>query len=229
MRAVVPRSLLFVLGLVMCLPVAAEIHTFTNVDGRTLDAELADTTVSKAVLKVSNGALVKVDLSSFSPADRQYIAAWSEEQKRQKPPVVTVVLRKNPGPSTTDKSGVNVTTNSPVRYEVTVRNLSNRPVENVSIDLSFEIETALSGGSSNSKSSVDTNRDQLFIQRLETAEAAVLQTKEIDLVKSVKYTEIRHVESDGRRTIELRASKSYMRVKSSSVVVKVDNKVIWKS
>jgi hypothetical protein len=60
-------------------------RTFTSTDGRTVVAELVRVEGETATLKLGNGKLANVTLDSLSEADREFAAAWQEEEKSRLP------------------------------------------------------------------------------------------------------------------------------------------------
>ncbi|MEM1294319.1 MAG: SHD1 domain-containing protein [Verrucomicrobiota bacterium] len=65
------------------LPLAqAETRSFTNSDGRAIEAELVGFADGKAMLKLANGKTAPVPITSLSPADQEYIDLWASDPSR---------------------------------------------------------------------------------------------------------------------------------------------------
>jgi hypothetical protein len=73
----------------------AEPRTFTNTDGKTVEAELLTVEGDFAVLKLPSGKGAKVPLKSLSESDQSYITAWWAENKdKLKPMDVRLAIDK---------------------------------------------------------------------------------------------------------------------------------------
>lgn len=60
----------------------AETRSFTNSDGRAIEAELVGFADGKAMLKLANGKTAPVPIASLSPADQEYIDLWASDPSR---------------------------------------------------------------------------------------------------------------------------------------------------
>jgi len=56
--------------------VAPDMHTFTNTDGKTLNAVITNVTNDTVFLKRDDGGSVKADIATFADVDRAYIRTW---------------------------------------------------------------------------------------------------------------------------------------------------------
>lgn len=63
------------------LAVQAEVRTFTNSAGKTIEAELTGVAEDQALLKLKNGRQTKVPLASLSAEDQAYVKSWHEQNK----------------------------------------------------------------------------------------------------------------------------------------------------
>ncbi|NWK56188.1 hypothetical protein HW115_11250 [Verrucomicrobiaceae bacterium N1E253] len=59
----------------------AELHTFTNTEGKTIQAEITEVSSGKVKLKLSNGKNYTVPFAKLSEADQTYIKEWHEKNK----------------------------------------------------------------------------------------------------------------------------------------------------
>lgn len=59
----------------------AETRTFTNAEGKSIEAELVGLEDESALLKLANLSIAKVALTSLSKSDEAYVRAWWEENK----------------------------------------------------------------------------------------------------------------------------------------------------
>ncbi len=74
----------------------AEPRTFTNTDGKAIEAELVRLDGEVAILKLANLSLANVPLSSLSKEDEAYAKAWWEENKDKLGPMdVRLSIDKN--------------------------------------------------------------------------------------------------------------------------------------
>jgi len=129
---------------VLLLPVIsrAEIRTFTDSVGRTLEAELVGMRDGSAVLKLGGGRIAKVPLSSLSDDDQAYVKAWHEENKNKVSPTdVRLTIDKDTErtrpPRQRDKDGNrkrnnNRASKSETSFTCTLRNNTARTIEGIS-------------------------------------------------------------------------------------------------
>ena len=74
----------------------AETRTFTNAEGKSIEAELVGVEGENAVLKLANLSLAKVAMTSLSKSDEAYVRAWWEENKDKLSPLdVRLTIDKN--------------------------------------------------------------------------------------------------------------------------------------
>jgi hypothetical protein len=80
---------LFLFGLVLAWcpagPAAAEMRTWTNAQGRTVQAEIIAATETTVTFKMANGQEATVNQTTLSPADGEYIKKWRAEAKPAAP------------------------------------------------------------------------------------------------------------------------------------------------
>ncbi|WP_227021661.1 SHD1 domain-containing protein [Oceaniferula marina] len=79
------RIFLTMLSLLSCLALSPSTaaRTFTNTEGKTINAELIDVAEDSVTLKLSNGKKAKVPLSSLSEADQEFAKSWQEKNKNK--------------------------------------------------------------------------------------------------------------------------------------------------
>jgi hypothetical protein len=73
-------ALAAVAALCACFGADAQMRTFTDTQGRTITAELVDSTVSTVRIRRDDGRTFEIEKSVLGPADLEFVAAW--EQKR---------------------------------------------------------------------------------------------------------------------------------------------------
>lgn len=81
---------LCVLAALALLPVTrawAELHTFTDTQGRTLKAEIVGATDRTVKIRREDGQIFEVPSTTFVLDDRKYIEAWAKEQSEKANPV----------------------------------------------------------------------------------------------------------------------------------------------
>jgi uncharacterized protein (DUF2147 family) len=60
----------------------AEMRQFTDVDGRTLQAEIVSVEESTVKVKLRSGKTADIDLARLSEADRSFVGTWRENQEK---------------------------------------------------------------------------------------------------------------------------------------------------
>ncbi|MEJ6581441.1 MAG: hypothetical protein QNL33_08615 [Akkermansiaceae bacterium] len=60
----------------LLLPTQAELRTFTNTEGTTIEAELIKASGSEVVLRIKGGPLAQVNIATLSEADKDFIQTW---------------------------------------------------------------------------------------------------------------------------------------------------------
>jgi uncharacterized protein (DUF2147 family) len=60
----------------------AEMRQFTDVDGRTLQAEIVSVEESTVKVKLRSGKTANIDLARLSEADRSFVGTWRENQEK---------------------------------------------------------------------------------------------------------------------------------------------------
>tara|TARA_R110002096_G_scaffold238581_4_gene430126 strand:- start:913 stop:1614 length:702 start_codon:yes stop_codon:yes gene_type:complete len=60
----------------------AQSRSFTNTNGRAIEAELVGLEDGKAILKLASGKTAPVPVTSLSPADQEYIDLWATDPSR---------------------------------------------------------------------------------------------------------------------------------------------------
>jgi len=79
MRSIVIVSAL--LGITCAMEAAGGLRDWTNMDGKTITAELVELNGGVATLKMENGRTYEVSLSTLSESDSEFAASWAEEQE----------------------------------------------------------------------------------------------------------------------------------------------------
>lgn len=74
-----PSLILAIAGLSI-LPATASLRTFTNTEGKTLEAELVKADKSTATLRIKGGRLATVKLATLSENDRLFIQKWLSDK-----------------------------------------------------------------------------------------------------------------------------------------------------
>lgn len=60
----------------LLLTARAELRTFTNHEGKTIEAELIKADEATVVLRIKGGRLAKININTLSPADQAFIGHW---------------------------------------------------------------------------------------------------------------------------------------------------------
>lgn len=91
------HAILIALGALFLAAVShAETRTFTNAEGKSIEAELVGVEGENAVLKLANLSIAKVAMTSLSKSDEAYVRAWWEENKdKLRPMDVRLTIDKN--------------------------------------------------------------------------------------------------------------------------------------
>lgn len=66
--------------------VYAEMHTFTNTAGKSIEAEITEVSSGKVKLKMGNGKSYNLPITNLSDADKTYIKEWYEKNKNNARP-----------------------------------------------------------------------------------------------------------------------------------------------
>lgn len=96
-------------------------RTFTDIEGRTLDAELVGVQGDNARLELQNGRVVSVPMARLSEADREFVQRWREANPDLRLQLSSTRERKQ-------RSGDSNRTREQWNYKVTVTNRSQEPV-----------------------------------------------------------------------------------------------------
>jgi hypothetical protein len=85
------------LGVLLSVQIGvAEPHTFTNTEGKSVEAEMVALSGTTVVMKLPSRKIAKVDLSSLTEADQAFVKAWWETNKNKlKAMDVRLTLDKN--------------------------------------------------------------------------------------------------------------------------------------
>ncbi|QTN32709.1 hypothetical protein HZ994_10315 [Akkermansiaceae bacterium] len=89
--ALIPLCILFLM-----VSSHAQLRTFTNAEGKSIEATLVRVEGDTAILKLGNLSVAKVPLATLSKADEAYVRAWWEENKDKLGPMdVRLAIDKN--------------------------------------------------------------------------------------------------------------------------------------
>jgi hypothetical protein len=66
----------------LALAANGEMHRFTDVDGRKVEAEVVSAGESSIQVKLKNGKTAKMDLARLSEADQEYVEEWVEDHEK---------------------------------------------------------------------------------------------------------------------------------------------------
>ena len=228
------RFCLFALSLMAPFATQAEVRIFTSRDGRTVEAEVAGVRKDVVQLKLP-GRVADVRIATLSDDDQLYIKQWQEEDVKRKPPAVNVTVTKKTQsrPSKGDKPknlpprNVLVSNEfSLVGHVLVIRNLSGRPLTNLSISVSSEVETTTSGGRNGGSSDYSQPyHHDTQIDNLETNKETTIECKPVELSTTVSYESFA---DPADRTAKIKvATKAQSRLKAAHIKIETEGRVIW--
>jgi hypothetical protein len=178
--------------LLLPLSAGAEVRTFTNKEGRKVEAELVAVVDTTAVLRLANGKEAKVPLASLSEEDQTYAKAWHEENKDKvnsrdlKLEIEKESKRLKEGEAGGGRgnrvpAGADVTD---VTFKCELENLSNKKIEGLTAN--YTIHKRLSTrGSGGSDTSLEETSDSTEVPVLEPGKAVEF---ELGPERCVDYT-----------------------------------------
>lgn len=83
-------------SLLAAMSAKAERRTFTNTEGKAIEAELVRVEGTDAILKLANNSTAKVPITSLSQSDAEFVNAWWEKNKNKLGPMdVRLSIDKN--------------------------------------------------------------------------------------------------------------------------------------
>jgi len=124
------------LTLVLASPASAEMRTFTNSQGREIEAEVTGVSGTKVTLKLANGKSYTIPITSLSKPDQLYVKVWKD-------------LDKGGGATKDDDSGKEDTGTAPA------------PVIPSNVSYSFEIDADKERVKKGSKEETDMGESRL--------------------------------------------------------------------
>ena len=123
-------------GLAVLVCARVEARIFTDTQGRTIDAELIDATLTQAKIRRADGQIFDLKLETLSAADRAYIVAWTRQRAQQSQAAVVLRFGSSQFKQTTkrDQSLSTMSRTENAGYSVTVHNDSSVALENLRIE-----------------------------------------------------------------------------------------------
>lgn len=147
-----PNRLAGMAALALCLnlsSVRAELRTFTDLEGRTLRAEIVSATDRDVKIRRDDGMVFEVPVMTFTLADRKYIEAWRKEQSSQTALPLRIRLEVSQTKKTVGRSEDLSSTTKMVEagYRILIKNESSAPMDGLRIEyrvFKFEDRVGLS-------------------------------------------------------------------------------------
>ena len=181
------------LGLLLCATLSrAEPRTFTNTEGKSIEAELVRVEGEEAVLKLANLKLANVPLASLSKADEAFVRAWWEENKDKLGPMdvrLTIdkkteridrqVSRSNPGGGNNKNNQqspvVKKMQKDDIHYACVLKSYVKKEVADIEVEYTIykRVSTRDKDGS---KSEVEEIDGTATVRRLEAFGSATFET-----------------------------------------------------
>lgn len=122
-----------VLTLLAAIP-AAEAHTFTSPDGRTLEAEIVSSIGDTVTLKLANGQTIVTQTNKFSTDDQAYITEWKKRNiSSSNYKFSTEYSKDKEGTSKRSSGGVTYTTENWV-CNIKLTNTSGQPLNDLTLN-----------------------------------------------------------------------------------------------
>ncbi|HEY0945931.1 MAG TPA: hypothetical protein VGD81_11720 [Opitutaceae bacterium] len=112
----------------------AESRTFTDIQGRTLNAELLDATLTHAKIRRDDGQVFELKLETLCDADRAYIVAWTRQRAAQAPVALRFATSQFKQTAKRDQDAATLSRTEDAGYTVTIHNESSTALENVRIE-----------------------------------------------------------------------------------------------
>lgn len=109
----------------------AEPRTFTDTQGRKLNAELIDATLTHAKIRRTDGQIFDLKLETLCDADRAYVVAWSQRRAAQAPVALRIATSQFKQTAKREQSIAALSRTEDAGYVVTVHNDSRTALENV--------------------------------------------------------------------------------------------------
>jgi len=123
---------------------ASEVRTFTDTQGRTMDAKVTRVSGDEVYIERRDGLTTRVQISIFSEDDQKYIREW-EEKNFLKSGAVEVRFSEGETDETKRTNGGIESTRYEAFYEVILKNTSDRAISDIRVEylmLKFRDEVA---------------------------------------------------------------------------------------
>lgn len=169
------RPLVTIACLLIALMSGAGARTFTNTEGKQIEAELVALEDEKAVLKLANGRNASVPLASLSAEDQAFAKTWHEENKNKitgrdlKLKIEKEVERvKNDAGAGGKNNNKNDTTE--ILFKCTLENYSGKTIEGLSANYTIYKRTS-TRGERGSETDTSENSDSSDVPTLKPKES----------------------------------------------------------
>jgi len=166
------------------------IHTFTDANGRSIRAQIIDINIETRQVQLQREDLVEawVSIDALSAEDVGYIEGWYDSHLLLSGENLQISVQQDKSkPSTNESEGFEIV-ETPHFSQVTLKNLSTEPIENLRIDYCYYIS---SQGSGRSLASLDASiplreeRGSLTIGNLDPGKRLVIDTGAVVLSKTI--------------------------------------------
>jgi hypothetical protein len=132
---ILARWLTLVLACWVTLPARADLHVFTDPQGRTLRAEIQSVAEPDVFLKRADGQIFDVKISVFSKADQEYIRQWAVQSATQdKGGVFEVTVAQAKTVASVKNTGASSEYDWQAWYKVTLHNQSTITLQHLRVE-----------------------------------------------------------------------------------------------